>query len=444
VRTLKQLSKDRSGNFGMMTALLLVPIIGIAGGAIDVANIMDARTKLIVAADSTALSTIGKGSGAYTAAASMLRDGPVDFDQGAAGKAFWMNAHDIALEARDRVSVEVQKSGDNLLSTVEFAVDVPTYFLHLFGYEHFTLSAQVTAVLGIADPTYTDFHILLDNSPSMGLGATNNDINLLLSATTAAGKRTCAFACHEVWNSGVEVPDSNFKIARQKNIKLRIDLLRESVLDVVNHAATLTSDRDRIRFAAYTFGRRALASGHQIDKISDLTSDLLAFRHSVSRVSLMTTQHSNFASDALTSFENSFEQVAKEIEDTSSDADDARREQVVLLVTDGVGNSLRPSRCTGFYSGGNGRCIEPVDVKTCTELKERGIKIAVLYTTYFPIDDHLYNTYVKKFSDRIGPKLAECASPGLYAEVGIQQNMSEALKMLFTKSATELRLRLTS
>ena len=57
--TMRRLLADRSGNFGLLTALLAVPLIGSAGMAIDFGHAMSLRTQLYAAADAAA------SSGAY-------------------------------------------------------------------------------------------------------------------------------------------------------------------------------------------------------------------------------------------------------------------------------------------------------------------------------------------------------------------------------------------
>jgi hypothetical protein len=68
----------------------------------------------------------------------------------------------------------------------------------------------------------------------------------------------------------------------------------------------------------------------------------------------------------------------------------------------------------------------------------------VLYTTYVPIDDHLYNTYVSKFVANIPSRLKQCASQDLFAEVNITGDMKEAIKNLFTKATVAKRRRISS
>ena len=68
---------DRSGNFGIMTALLMVPLVGAAGMAVDVAHALSLRTQLYAAADAAAVGSIAEKSGAVAAAMTMSGNGTI-------------------------------------------------------------------------------------------------------------------------------------------------------------------------------------------------------------------------------------------------------------------------------------------------------------------------------------------------------------------------------
>jgi hypothetical protein len=73
-----------------------------------------------------------------------------------------------------------------------------------------------------------------------------------------------------------------------------------------------------------------------------------------------------------------------------------------------------------------------MDPSYCTTIKNRGIRIAVLYTTYLPLPTNpWYNTYISPFQPNIGPTLQSCASPGLYFQVSTDQDISAAMIALF-------------
>ena len=70
-----RLLRDRSGNFGMMTAILLPVLIGAGGIALDLTNMMMSKTQLQEAADSAALAAstaLATGEAADEAAAEAL------------------------------------------------------------------------------------------------------------------------------------------------------------------------------------------------------------------------------------------------------------------------------------------------------------------------------------------------------------------------------------
>jgi hypothetical protein len=88
-------------------------------------------------------------------------------------------------------------------------------------------------------------------------------------------------------------------------------------------------------------------------------------------------------------------------------------------------------------------------VATCAAIKQRGIKIAVLYTQYYPLDtggfgswydDHIYE-FQPNGVDQVGPSLEQnCASPGLFLQVNVGEDISAALEKLFALSMQSAHL----
>ena len=119
---------------------------------------------------------------------------------------------------------------------------------------------------------------------------------------------------------------------------------------------------------------------------------------------------------------------------------------MLFIVTDGVADFYSSSSCSGTTSSG-GRCQEPINTWLCTTIKNRGIHIAVLYTTYFAVtNDGWYNSYVEPInvdpvnSSQIRTQLQACASTNLYAEVGLSDDLGQALTNLFTKARNSAHL----
>jgi Flp pilus assembly protein TadG len=117
-------------------------------------------------------------------------------------------------------------------------------------------------------------------------------------------------------------------------------------------------------------------------------------------------------------------------------------QEVLMIVTDGVDDvSLyNSSSCSTSYNwsytnsyGSFTRCQQPVNTALCTTIKARGIRIAVLYTTYFPVTSNSwYNSTVAPFISQVPTNLKACASSDqLYAEVSTDGDITAALNQLF-------------
>lgn len=446
--------KEQSGNFGILTALVMVPMIGCAGLAVDFSNASEIRTELMETADAAALGAISPQSAGYKAIEGMTQDGEVQVAEDDARALFTAQRSDnVNQQLKDQtvdVSIKVMKKNGAVTSTVVFSTQVPTTFMRILGQNSMSIAGTATAMSGgTTTLTYTDFYLLLDNTPSMGIGATQQDIDKLVAATANApdgAGRSCAFACHMVWGSGVENTDSNYIIARDQGVTLRIDVVANAVKGLMDDAEQ--GAPNQYRFAAYTFGKAGSESGYSIERISALTGDLATMRNATGQIELMTTQHHQYNEDALTSFDTALTAIGKEIKSDGGGGTGAGdRQEVVFFVTDGLGDSRKNSCTGGSWWSNPDRCLQPVDPALCTALKNRGIKMAVLYTTYLPIPtDPIWNQAINPvFAKDIGPKLKACASDGLFFEVKPTDDMAASMSALFTKAASATGgLRLTN
>jgi Flp pilus assembly protein TadG len=74
---LRLLRTAERGNVLLTFALLLVPVMGAVGAAVDFSRANNVRSQLQAAADAASVGSIAKSSPAVAAAASMSNDGPV-------------------------------------------------------------------------------------------------------------------------------------------------------------------------------------------------------------------------------------------------------------------------------------------------------------------------------------------------------------------------------
>ncbi len=80
-------------------------------------------------------------------------------------------------------------------------------------------------------------------------------------------------------------------------------------------------------------------------------------------------------------------------------------------------------------------------IETCSKLKARGVRVAVLHTSYLPLTGNsYYEQWIQPFEKQVSPQLKSCASPGLYFEVTPSQGIPEAMTALFQKAVAQARL----
>jgi len=420
----RRLLADRSGNFGMLTALLMVPLIGSAGMAIDYGHAMSLRTQLYAAADAAAVGAISQKSNAVTQAMTMSGDGALTVGQTDARSIFMSQMQGELTASNVNVDIQVNKVSNQLNSQVTFSASVPTSFMQIFGRNTIDISGTANAVFQTA--AFMNFYILLDNTPSMGVGATPTDVATMEKKTPD----TCAFACHVVSDAGVEDPNSYYNLAKKNNVTLRIDVVRQATQQLTQTAKTQRVSDNQFSMGVYTFGQRAQDAN--LTTISSPITDLDKVANYTNAVDLMSIPYQGYNNDQQTSFDNALTQMKTIIGDQGDGNTQTQPQKILFFVSDGVGDSYKPSTCTKATTGG--RCQEPIDTSFCKPLKDKGIKIAVLYTTYLPLPNNSwYNSWIKPFQSQIPTKMAECASPGLYFEVTPTDGIAQAMNALFLK-----------
>ncbi|WP_106796145.1 VWA domain-containing protein [Rhizobium sp. H4] len=417
---------DRSGNFGIMTALLMVPLLGTAGIAVDFAHAMSLRTQLFAAADAAAVGSIAEKSGAVAAAMTMSGNGTISLGKTDARNIFMSQMSGELTGVQVDLSIDVTKAANKLNSQVSFAATVPTTFMRVLGRDSITISGTATAEYQTA--SFMDFYILLDNTPSMGVGATAKDVSMMEKNTSDS----CAFACHETQNS-----NNYYNLAKKLGVSMRIDVVRQATKELTLTAKATRVSTNQFRMGVYTFGTKA--EDAKLTTISTPTDNLDQVRTYTDAVDLMTIPYQGYNNDQQTSFDNALTQM-KDIITTPGDGSTSTTPQKILFfVSDGVGDSEKPKGCTKKLTGK--RCQEPIDTSFCKPLKDKGIRIAVLYTTYLPLPKNgWYNTWISPFQSQIPTKMQECASPGLYFEVTPTEGIADAMKALFLKAIRAPRI----
>lgn len=424
----KRLFADRRGNFAIMAAILMTPVFGCVGLAVDYARAMDLKTQLQAAADAAALGAIAEGSPGVKIGLDKIEDGRMTLAETDASNLFrgyLIGSNGVEL---GDVKTEVVKTGTELRARIDFSASIETTFARIFGYDDLTVSGAATAVVRTAP--YMDFYMLLDNSPSMGVGATLEDIQTMVKNTPDK----CAFACHDL-----STTNNYYNLAKELGVAMRIDVVRQATQRLMDKATAMRKFKNQFRVAAYTFGEAA--TDMRLTEISKLTKKLEDVKAAAAEIDLMTIPKQNYNNDQQTDFDTTFADLNKKIKGKVGDGSKpSRRQKYVFFVSDGVGDSDKPApHCTKRTT--NRRCQEPIDVDVCQQLKDRGIKVAVLYTTYLPLpENNWYNEWIKPFQHEIDDRMEDCASPGLFFEVSPSEGIAEAMEALFIKVISSPRL----
>jgi len=233
----------------------------------------------------------------------------------------------------------------------------------------------------------------------------------------------CAFGCHEADTA----PNDYYGLARRLGVTLRMDLLRQATQNLMATAqAAANSTNAHYRAAIYTFNIG-------FNTITSLTSSLSAAQSQASNIDVYEVPYQNWSNDAITNYTNAMNRINSVMPNPGSGTNQAgdSPQEVMFFVTDGVEDQMT----------GGSRVQSLMDPSYCTTIKNRGIRIAVLYTTYLPLPTNAwYNRYIGPFQPNIGPTLQSCASPGLYFQVSTDQDISAAMVALFNKAVATAHL----
>jgi Flp pilus assembly protein TadG len=409
----------------MIFGLLVIPLFFSAGMAVDYSIASRVKDQLNSAADTAALSAVTPGMMAQsstqaTTVATNMFNGQLSTVRGVNAKAV-------------SVTVNVTDSGLTRTAQVSYTASVQNAFAGVYG--QYTTSLKGGSTASATSAPNIDFYMLLDSSPSMAIAATTAGINTMVAATSAQGG--CAFACHQynTATDGLGNPggEDNYALARNLGVTLRMDNVQSAVKNLTSTAQlTMGQNNAAYRIAIYTFDAN-------FNTIQTLSSNLSAVQSAASNIVLLEVYKNNWLtstnnnSDADTNYDNAMSQVNAIMPNpgggTNTFGDTSQ--EVLFLVTDGVEDEM--------VSGKRQQSL--MSNSWCTTIKKRGIRIAVLYTTYLPLPTNSwYNTYIAPFQAQIGPNMQSCASPGLYFEVKTDGDITAAMNALFRLAVSTAHL----
>jgi Flp pilus assembly protein TadG len=460
---LYRFARDRKANVAVIAALTMIPIIFLLGMTLDFTQALRKKEQLDAAADAAAIAAVRpamlvQSYAVATATATAIFNSTAKNLSGLASiPTPTITVTDVGLQRTVSVSYNAA-SLNNFPKVLNNNVSWP-------------ISGSATAQA--ASAPNLNWYFLMDDSPSMGIGATAKDISNLITATApakqpAGSSHNCGFACHET-NIGADGgTQDNLAIARANNVTLRIDLVINALNQlliswtgcpqsgvtggVMQCMSALNNTTYKAALYTFDLGLNTLAT---------LTTPTTAGTK-ISSIQLMSVDHQNCVVTTTNCKTDNGTDIAGALSSLNSimptpglgtNASGDTPQEVVFLVTDGVEDKITTT-CPNATFAPNSRCQQPLDTTMCTTIKNRGIKIAILYTEYVQLiastttgiqtTDPWYMTWIDKYDEpdpstgtiAIAQNLKACASPGFYSLVHNGDDITGALKDLFIKVAS--------
>lgn len=410
---LRSFAKDQSGVIAIIFCLCSTMLIMCAGLTIDIGNAYRMQSVLQNLADAAILAEIAESSQTFATAAAMTSDGPVSGGNTAATEFFDTQATQHTGAVISQVTAQILKSKRTITGTLHFVATVPTYFLAISGITSITVTGTGAGTNVL--PTYIDFYLALDNSPSMGVAATPTNVATMVANTPDQ----CAFACHDLSTS-----NNYYNLAKKLGVTTRIDVLRTATQQLMTTAQQAETVSDQFRMAVYTFNT-------SIQSIAGLTSNLSSASSLSANIDLMAVPYQNWNNDQDTNYDAVLPALNNVLPNEGTGASPSDTQKVLFFVSDGVSDE----------SKSGSRVIAPINTALCNTIKSRGIQIAVLYTTYLPLPTNaFYNQNVAPWIREVNPAMSACATPGLFFEVSPTQGIADAMNALFLKIVGQAHL----
>jgi len=444
-------ARDSRGTVALLFSLSILPVLLAVSLAIDFSRAADTKAKLDAAIDAAAIYA------ATLAAKNPNSDfGPEEQEAQRYFQASITEVPDVIV-APITLTISRDKTNQSMFNaTATYNAEVQTIFGNLFKP---TVNVSGTASASIDIPVYIDFYLMLDNSPSMGLAATADEIARLRTLTKngpGGEQPDCQFACHIVVTNPKKTSQTAFRdgvnntwekdsgsptglkrdyytIAKAANppITLRIDMLAQAVKSLTETAkATEKSSglANQFRMALYTFndGVQYIASpGSTQNEV--LSPDLSGVGSTAaSKVTIYSYKDGDVQDK--TNYAVAFQALDALNLSPGDGSSSAKPQKYVFFVTDGVSDATTK------------RIQAPIDPTLCNNLKNKGVKIAVLYTPYLRLTNNsYYMNNIDPFINQVPVKLQACASPGLFYTAD-STGIAAAMNQMFSDSLRKARL----
>ncbi len=463
MRRIRSWARDRRGNVAVLFGLAALPLIGVVGLAIDYGFMLSVKARLDLAADAGA---IAGAAGANTYFTAYTGAGDPTSAAAAAGQAqatAQFNSNKGALPANGTltaVASSVSRSNSTITSTMSYSLTMPSLFMAVLGTKTVTVAGASTATVTL--PTYVNVFIILDNSESMGIGATSADQTIVNAISPG-----CAIACHY---PGSDTATS----ARAAGATLRIDAAKSAVYAAIS----AIPNNSTYQVAVYTMSDKFTNVYALSNNITGAKAYFNSVQNNASSIDL--AADANDGGTDVTNAMNSLYTILKNLKasGTSVTPGDGLTPQtaqgIVMLITDAVQDSDEKVLSGGNYVDQNdpdftvfspcnqsscwydstfGVYMEAMDPTKCTQIKNLGYTMVTLDVNYLIPPVAMQNdanfetvfTYIQSYLlSSITTNMSSCATSPSYAfSATTPAQLTSALQSMFAAIPQQASARLT-
>jgi hypothetical protein len=417
-----RLRTDRGGHFGTATAILILPLMVTAGLAVDLSFAFSTKESLQAAADAAALNAVRnaareevtRGGSDRTVVFARLGE--------EARKVF---GESIPENVRGFTSFDVQpvfRYEDGILQAdLTYTGRIDTNFLRIIGYNSIGITGTASAKSDSFQ--YIQFHMMLDNSPSMGMDAYPADntpssgtaVEPSVKVVESTPLDNCMFACHlpDIYNS----PTGSFANLMRGNGKtLRMDVAKDAMSGL---GAVMEDERVRanqFRVTLYSFGDyQGNVFAKPFVAAGGMTADMNQFRTLVAEQDVIRVPSGYpLASTDYPGIVRAFNQT---LPTSQNGAFVGKPRLVVMMLVGGLADPGLSDDCWHPTTPGSlGVCAGPMSLSDCDALKARSIDIAILYMPYVPLPAVPVFGSIGAIPDPLAPNLDACASEDYYVK----------------------------
>ncbi len=456
---LRQFHRDARGNVFILVALAAIPMIALAGLAMDYSTVLTAKTKLNASLDAAAVSAIAKTMSDLQSnidQTTAISDGEA---QGA--QAFKANAGRYGAMVSDSLSVVVSPpAGQTVTATASYTAAVPTNFGGIFNIHSWQVAGSSTSSLKM--PLYIDFYMLLDVSGSMGIPSTTSEqsrLALINPDQKSEYPTGCTLACHFTTypacdghmcqgflltrptdaNGKPEINSICAAPGTSSCIQLRLDAIGTALTGLLADASQteqVTGRTNQFRVGLYPFIVDADTNYQPLS--SDLTGVVTTQANLLPSL-LDTGNSSDVKGSGGTNINNALNDLYNNTLPSSPGAGANANSPLpfVFLITDGAQDNQTMTNSDGAWTGSNHATT--LTQANCTTIKTRAT-LAILYVPYATIpnpnpsfandEDDAANDNIPN----IPPSLVSCASPNSFYTASSPADIASALQLMFNNS----------